>query len=236
MTNDADTTPRLNGIARAAEQFRGEEDGHGAACNLQTAGRDARRYLASQFFPLETPGLPGISPDRMKTLRTPAIVMGTVYLLFFVCLVWSSGQLPEQVATHFDGRGQPDGWMNRSSHLLFTTVLGFALPLSILGICFAMRFAPASLINIPHREHWLAAERRSQTFAFIFRHAFWLASMSIAFVIGVNLLIIQSNNQSPPSLSIPLLFGFLGCYLAGLAIWTFRAIRYFKRPVCVGSW
>jgi uncharacterized membrane protein len=166
----------------------------------------------------------------MKTIRTPAIVLGLFYALFLICLSWSAGELPDRVATHFGARGQPNAWMSRSSHLLFTTVLGLAFPLSIVVIGFALRFAPSTVINIPHREYWLAPERRGETLAFLFRHTLWFASMAVGFVIAINLLIIHSNHQNPVRLSTPLLLTLLGCFLAGVAIWAVRALRYFKRP------
>jgi uncharacterized membrane protein len=166
----------------------------------------------------------------MKTLQTPAIVMGLFYACFLICLAWSAGELPDTVATHFGPRGQPNAWMSRSSYLLFTTVLGLVFPLSIVAIGFAMRFAPSAVINIPHREHWLAPERRSETLAFIFRHTLWFASMAVGFVTAINLLIIHSNNQNPVRLSTPLLLTFLGCFLAGVTVWVISAFRYFKRP------
>jgi hypothetical protein len=166
----------------------------------------------------------------MKTIRTPATILGLFYACFLLCLAWSPAQLPERVATHFDGRGRPNGWMSRSSHLSFITVLGFAFPMSIVGISFALRFMPTSLINIPHREYWLASERRTQTLAYIFRHSLWFASLAIGFVIGINLLLIHSNNQFPVRLSTPLLLTLLGCFLAGVALWGISAFRYFRRP------
>ncbi len=73
----------------------------------------------------------------MKTLRTPLLVLGLLYLCFFGYLAASSSQLPERVATHFDGSGQPDGWSSRSDHLRFMLVFGLAFPLFVpaYGLC-----------------------------------------------------------------------------------------------------
>src|ERR1051325_9785585 len=100
----------------------------------------------------------------MKTFPTPAALFATLYACLLGYLAWSANDMPQRAPTHFDVAGEPDGWMNRSTYLLFTAVFGLVFPLVIVGICYAPRRLPASLINIPHREHWLAAERRTETF------------------------------------------------------------------------
>ena len=152
----------------------------------------------------------------MKTSRTPTLVLGLLYLCFLGYLAFSSGQLPDRVATHFDGSGQPNGWMSRSTHLLFTLALGFGVPLFVVAILFVVRFLPDSLINIPHRDYWLAAERRAETFAWLFRHSLWFACIGVSFITGVQYLIVRANAQPPAQLSAPWLLGMVGCFLVAM--------------------
>ena len=81
--------------------------------------------------------------------------------------LWQHARLPERVMSHFDFSGRANGWMTRDAFLgwqvgalIFLTVLfeGFALLQSRL---------PAELINLPHRDHWLAPGRRAATDAWI---------------------------------------------------------------------
>src|SRR3954468_21478203 len=109
----------------------------------------------------------------MKSRPTPALILGLLYLCFLGYLISSAPQLPDRVATHFGAGGEPDGWMSRSSHLLFMGVFGLAFPLFVVGLFFILRFLPDSGLNIPHRDYWLAPERRSETFAYLFRHSLW---------------------------------------------------------------
>jgi uncharacterized membrane protein len=93
----------------------------------------------------------------LKTIRTPALLLGLLYLCFFGYLIVSAPQLPDRVATHFNGRGQPDGWMSRPAHLPLMAMFGLGFPLLIAGICFVIRFLPDSGLNIPHRDVRVAA-------------------------------------------------------------------------------
>jgi uncharacterized membrane protein len=166
----------------------------------------------------------------MKTRRTPTLAFSFLYLVFLGCLVLTAGSLPERVATHFDLGGQPNGWMDRSTHLAFIAGFGLVLPLVIVVVCFALRFAPDSSINIPHRECWLAPERRAETISFVFRHSLWLACGTVAFVTGVHLLIVQANRQIPAQLPLAPILAWAGCLIVGIAVWAGLMLRHFKRP------
>jgi uncharacterized membrane protein len=165
----------------------------------------------------------------MKTSRTPALLLGLLYLCFFGYLVASSSQLPSRVATHFDGNGQPNGWMSRAAHLQFMGVFGLGFPLFVPAIVYASRFLPDRFYNLPHREYWLAPARRTQTMAYLFRHSLWFASMALCFVIGINYSIIHANSLAQAHLSTLLILPLAGCFLAGTAFWGASLIRHFSR-------
>src|SRR5207237_1170658 len=118
----------------------------------------------------------------MKTLRAPIIILGLLYFGLPVSLAYSAGELPERVATHFDASGQPNGWMSRHGHIIFIMLLGLALPLLVAGSFFCLRFFPGRGINLPHREYWLAPERRAGTFSYLLRHGLWFDCLWVWFM------------------------------------------------------
>ena len=165
----------------------------------------------------------------MSKARTPATVLGLIYFCFLGFLLVSSDHLPDVVATHFDGNGRPNGWMSRSSHLKFTLLLAFAFPFVVAVISLAAHFLPNTLINIPRREYWLAAERREETLAYLFRQSLWFACIAVCFVMGVHYVILRANAQSPAHLSTPMLLGIVAAFLLALGIWSFRLVRHFRK-------
>ncbi len=165
----------------------------------------------------------------MKIFRTPALVLGLLYLCFFGYLAASGSRLPEQVATHFDGSGRPDGWMRRASHLRFMAVFGLGFPLFVPVIVYVIRFLPDRLFNLPNRDYWLAPGRRTETMAYLFRHSLWFSSMALCFVIGIHYSIIQANRLAQAHLSTPLTLALAGCFLAGAAVWCVSMLRHFKQ-------
>lgn len=164
----------------------------------------------------------------MKTLRTPALVLGVLYLCFFCCLATSNSHLPGRVATHFNGHGQPNGWMSRTSHLRFMAVFGLAFSLFLPALIYTTRFLPDRLYHVPHQEYWFAPERRAETMAYLFRHSLWFACLALCFVIGIHFSIIQANSLVQAHLSTLSALVLAGCFIAGTVLWGVSMIRHFN--------
>ena len=81
--------------------------------------------------------------------------------------LWQHAHLPARVASHFDGAGRANGWMSRDAMLGWQlgTVLFIAARFE--GIVALQPLLPAEVVNLPHRDYWLAPERRAATDAWI---------------------------------------------------------------------
>ena len=166
----------------------------------------------------------------MKSLRSPAAILALLYVCFLKCWSWSALQLPERVASHFNGSGEPNGWMSRSANQMSMLVFGLVFPLFVVVLCSLMRFLPASLINLPDKDYWLAPERRGETFNYLVEHSLWFSCMAVCFVIGLQYSIVQANRQMPPHLSSALLLALAGLFLAGTGGWVVSLLRHFRQP------
>ncbi|HOX58089.1 MAG TPA: DUF1648 domain-containing protein [Candidatus Paceibacterota bacterium] len=165
----------------------------------------------------------------MKKASIPLVIAALLYLALVGHLTSSISGLPERMATHFDAGGQPDGWSSRASYVRFMLVFGLAFPLFAPAVCYAARFLPDWLCNIPHRGYWLAPERRRETLAYLFSHSLWLAPLMAGFVIGTHLTTIQANRLAEPQLSSATTWAMIGTMLAGIGVWLVPLIRRFKR-------
>jgi uncharacterized membrane protein len=149
---------------------------------------------------------------------------------FLLFLFLSAGELPARVATHFDISGRPDGWMSRTTAVVFSAVVGSLLSMFLMGLFFSLRFFPDRAFNLPRRDYWLAPERRAATFAYLFRQSFWLSSMMIAFLAGLQIAIIQANRPgAAPHLSMMLTLAVAGCLIAGHVVWIVGLFRHFMK-------
>lgn len=165
----------------------------------------------------------------MKGLFIPLIVLILLCSIFVVYLFYSVPLMPEKVATHFGGGGQPNGWMSRSEHLILMGALGLGLPLVSVFIALLTRYIPAGLVNVPNRQYWLSLERREQTSRYITRQMLWMASLEVAFFAGIQYTIVEANRLTPVQLPAnkfwPLFIGFL----AAVGIWSIAFILHFRK-------
>lgn len=166
----------------------------------------------------------------MNTRHLRIWLLLALFVCFGVSLIVSASMLPERVATHFNGAGQPDGWMTRATHLCCMAAFGGLFPLFLIGVCWGTQFLPAGLVNIPHREHWQATERRAESTSYLTWHAVWFGCLALGFVIGLHWLIVLGNRRQPVELPIVWVLRILIPFLAGVAAWVFCLYRRFRAP------
>ena len=58
----------------------------------------------------------------------------------------------------------------------------------------AVGYVPVSFINLPHRDYWLAPERRRATSAVMLRFGLWLACLMVLFFTALYGLVVQANS------------------------------------------
>jgi len=163
-------------------------------------------------------------------LIAPLLSLAICYVLFFGYVISSYGDLPAKVASHFDIYGRPNGWMSREMCVGFTLGLGILLPAFVIGMMGGAGKIPVSFINLPHRDYWLAPERRKAAVAILLRYSLWFASLNVLFVTGIHWLIVQANaSATERHLSGVGLAIVLGGFLAGTAIWLRLLLRHFSR-------
>jgi Protein of unknown function (DUF1648) len=151
-----------------------------------------------------------------------------LFLLLVAAVVaqalWQHDRLPERVATHFDAAGRPDGWMSRDNQT--KAHLGLVLLIAALleGLARLGPRLPDALVNLPHRDHWLAPERRAATHAWIAGLVRLLGCVLLGFFLALFHLVYRANLSSTPMLTGPVgllvggLLATVGLILAGVLL------------------
>ena len=173
--------------------------------------------------PLENPG--------GSARRIGLLALACLLAAFVAFVAHSSQQLPDRVATHFDARGKPNGWMTRAQHVKFTIGLGVGTPVFVLGVFALVTKLNGWGLNIPHKAFWLAPERQQATYDFLQQHSLWLAGLMIIFHGALFESIAIANARQPVLLSSTSALGLIGCFLALLAVWVVVLFLRFRRPV-----
>lgn len=144
--------------------------------------------------------------------------------------VWvTSEQLPLLVASHFDGAGQPNGFMPRGGYRGLMLTLLIALPSLLIALTWWSLGASRARINLPNRDYWLAPERRAATVAYLRTGLLWFGVLLLAFLCYVHWLVVLANGQQPPRLDNAWFIGGLVSFLAALLIWLKAFLGRFRR-------
>jgi hypothetical protein len=140
---------------------------------------------------------------------------------------WS--RLPPVMASHFSAAGTPDGAMPRGA---FFTTLAIACGAAVLLPALTprlLRHVPAGAINIPHRDYWLAPERRVATIA---RLEYWLGwfPVPVAALFALIVELVVEANLHHTSLNAAALWTGLALFAGSLMLLIRQLYREFALP------
>lgn len=163
----------------------------------------------------------------MSKSISPLWILFLLWNLFGALIAVTYDQWPDNVATHFDLGGNPNGWMSRNVNLVAFVVLGLTPPLFIYGIFCLAGIFPTRFVNLPRREYWLAPERRDATMRELRRQSLWLGCLMVLFAAGLYVITFEANQQNPAKLSSNYVLLHLGGFFLGMAVWVIFLLRRF---------
>jgi hypothetical protein len=137
-------------------------------------------------------------------------------------------ELPARVASHFGPGNLANDAMDRLSYLMLMLGLAVGLPVLLVATFSRMPRAMERKLNIPHRDYWLAPERRQRTLAYLGSHACWLGTLLAAYLTGVHLVLLAANAVQPPRLPVQPFVTLLALFLCGMALWIFALVSRFR--------
>jgi uncharacterized membrane protein len=162
----------------------------------------------------------------MRKLGLPKLVFAL--LAGGAAIYFSSyyAQLPEVMASHFNGRGLPNGWQTKSA--FFSVLVGVSVLAAVVGFGIPRVIAamPLELINLPNKRYWLAPEQRAATIDFLNGYFAWFGCTLFAVILVTFNFVLQANlhadRRSDATSMWYVLAGFLAFAIMGI-------LRIFKR-------
>jgi uncharacterized membrane protein len=116
--------------------------------------------------------------------------------------LWQHGQLPEKVASHFDGAGAPNAWTSRNTHTKLHVATVLVMAVLFQGIVALNTRLPKEYVNIPRRDYWLAPERAAATHAWLADMLFIMGCGLVVFFMAVFRLVYRANLAPDPQLDL----------------------------------
>jgi uncharacterized membrane protein len=158
----------------------------------------------------------------------------TILLLLTLLAVaqaaWYYPLMPDPVASHFRADGRADAVQSRAAFFgLYGVVLAGILALG-LGLPALLSWMPDAWINLPHRDYWLAPERRARTIAGLAGRLEWFGVATMGLLVAVFQLAFQANLRPEHRLDSGMMWVLLGCYLTAVVVWMVGMLRAFRTP------
>ncbi len=158
----------------------------------------------------------------------------TVYLISLLVaamhLTWARNVLPAEVASHFVASGAADGWSSRDGFILgYGAVMAFTA-LIFAGLARLFPRLPSSAFNVPHRDYWLAPERRAATLAAVTASYLQVGTATSLFLVGIMHATVTANRQIVGEPRLPGWFWVLfSVYVVGVLAWAALLVRRYSR-------
>ena len=89
-------------------------------------------------------------------MRRPFIVAIVILIACYLYMGITYPRLPDRIAVHFNAKGAPDNWGDKSNFATFYPLFTLAFNALFLFIVpFLIRKSPESIVNMPDKEYWL---------------------------------------------------------------------------------
>lgn len=159
---------------------------------------------------------------------TPKAVFVALVVIAIAQAIFYYPQLPDTIASHFDGAGHPNGWSSKAE--FFGVMFGMIALMGVvfLGIPRAISRVPLGWISLPYRDYWLSEERRAETMRFIDSRISWLGVATVLLIVATTQFTIDANLSHHPELPTRFMWVFWA-YLAYSLGWTVYFVAHFVR-------
>lgn len=156
--------------------------------------------------------------------RLPAAAFWTAFGLNLALAAASYRAMPAVVASHFDAAGRPNSYAPREMlvgiHVFVVLTLG-----AVILINGAALRTPNARFNLPHKDYWLAPERREETIAWIEGRMRWFGAATFLLLLDVFGQVLRMNLGHSRTLDHAWLS--VGAFMAFGLVWTVGLLRRF---------
>jgi len=164
----------------------------------------------------------------MKSNSSAKLFFYLIIILSLIEAAYFYNLLPERIAIHYNIKGQPDAWSNKTAIILINVGVVIFMALLFRVLIFFTRKIPEGLINLPNKYYWLAEIRKEETYKVINDFLFWTVDLTLLFFVLLFYLIYRANINHYASIS-PEIWIIMIAYIAALSVYTIKFYKYFNR-------
>ena len=160
-------------------------------------------------------------------METPRLTFYLLLALAVLQIVVYYPMLPDVVASHFDGSGRADGWSSKGTFFVIDAAT-IAL-IAVIFLALSKIRWPDRWISLPHKDYWLAPERRERTFRELHRQMLVFGCATLGLLLVVMQWVIEANLDGSQTLPSAGMWWLMGGYLLFTLVWTVRLIVRLRR-------
>ncbi|NMB80248.1 MAG: DUF1648 domain-containing protein [Ignavibacteria bacterium] len=164
----------------------------------------------------------------MISSKYPSIIFYFVIVVALTIPAFYYNNLPVQIASHFNAKGQADGWMNKSSYMLTNYLILIAMIIMFLSINFFIKKAPDSMINIPNKKYWFDPARKETAINVVKNFIYLMGAMTISFITLISWEVYKANLNRTYNLGNSMWFYF-SILFTGTIFFVIKMYYYFNK-------
>ena len=149
------------------------------------------------------------------------LIMGTVQVYHYTPM------LPTKMISHFNGKGQANGWMSKTAFIIYTLGTYYFMG----GIFFLLGWIipklPSGLVNIPNRQYWLHPARKDQALNILLSYLYWIGAITLLYLLILMQMVIEANLNHTHQFDSHFWI-ITASYLIGLGYLGWKLYRHFK--------
>ena len=163
-------------------------------------------------------------------MRIGRIFFIGVLLVCLFELAWLWSITPETMAAHFNIQGSPDRFVPKAEFFRFQVQTLLVVILVSLPFQFLFLVMPPGYINMPHREYWLAPERRAGTLGRLNSFGIVLFGIILLDVQAAFEISAYANLKTPIVFNAPLMSAVMAVSLALIIVMLVLLVLSFRLP------
>jgi uncharacterized membrane protein len=106
-------------------------------------------------------------------------------IVFIVLQITYYPQMPENVAIHFNSKGEVNGWMQKNTNLVISCLIIIIITSTIYGAPYLVRNLSPSFINLPNKEYWLSANNKERLIKILSKYLYSIGLVTNIFMIFI---------------------------------------------------
>jgi uncharacterized membrane protein len=150
---------------------------------------------------------------QMKILKYTFLISAIVFILLQITYY---PQMPDNVAIHFNTKGEVNGWMQKNTNLVFSCIFIIFITSTIYGAPYLVRHMSPGLFSLPNKEYWLSADNKERLIMILSKYLYSIGLATNIFMIYIFDQIYRFNIHAIDNVSIITIVPFIIIILGAL--------------------